>query len=58
MPKSKKNKEITKSYSFTKEEFSLMTYEEAIKNDKRTLSNMYWDYVIENNFIFTRWIIL
>ena len=51
MVKPKNNKESNKSYSFTKEEFSIMTYEEAIKNDKRTMSNMYWNYVIENNFI-------
>ena len=53
--KPKYNKEKN-NYSFTSEEFSIMTYEEAIKNDKRLLSNIYCGYLSENNFIFNTFI--
>ena len=36
----------------TNEEISIMTYEEAIKKDKRKLSKIYCNYLIEKNFIF------
>ena len=38
-------------YIFISEEYLLMGYEEAIKNDKRTWSKIYYGFLIENHFI-------
>jgi hypothetical protein len=39
-----------KNYKYTTEELSIMSYGEAIKNDKRTWSSIYLGYLIEKNF--------
>ena len=48
--KPKQNKK-TNNYTITSEELLMMNYEEAINNDKRIWSKMYWAYIIEKNFI-------
>jgi len=39
-----------KNYKYTTEELSIMSYEEAIKNDKRAWFAIYLGYLIEKNF--------
>ena len=44
------------SNTLTSEELSLMEYEEAIKNDKRNWSQIYFAYLIDKNFFFNTFI--
>ena len=46
-----KQKNQKDMYIFISEEYLLMGYEEAIKNDKRTWSKIYYGFLIENHFI-------
>ena len=46
-----KNYKQNKTYTITSEELLMMDYDEAIKNDKRIWSKMYWSFLIEKNFI-------
>ena len=48
--KPKQNKK-NNNYTITSEELLMMNYEEAINNDKRIWSKIYWAYIIEKNFI-------
>ena len=51
------NKQKNKNNNYvTSEELSIMEYEESIKNDKRKFSKMYWEYIIENNYILSAFI--
>ena len=50
--KIKKFKNVGKNNNlYTRQEFLIMNYEEAIKNDKIKFSEVYLSYLIENNFI-------
>jgi hypothetical protein len=46
-----------KNYKYTTEELSIMSYGEAIKNDKRTWSAIYLGYLIEKNFYLNTFIL-
>ena len=46
-----KQKEQKDMYTFSSEEYLIMNYEEAIKNDKRSWSKMYYGFLLENNCI-------